>query len=249
MFNTLWHAVIYDPLYNVLVFLLNIVPGADVGVAVIIITILVKLLLSPLAHKVSRTQVIIKRIQPELDKLKEKFKNNKQEQTIKTLALYKENKVNPFFGFLVIIIQLPIILGLYWIFYKGGLPNINIDLLYSFIKSPNISSESMIFIGLVDMAGKSVVLAALAGITQFINMSIIMPTAPEKKSGAKPSIKDDIARSMHMQMKYMLPIIITIAAYTISAAVALYWVTSNLFAIGQELLVRRQLKNSEENKI
>lgn len=240
MFLSLFHTVVYDPLYNALVFLISIVPGADVGIAVILLTVFVKLLLFPLAHKVARTQVVIKRIQPQLDALKEKFKNNKQEQTLKTLALYKENRINPFFGFLVILIQLPIILGLYWVFYKGGLPVINMDLLYSFVNGSVI--PNMTFIGITDMAAKSLVLALLAGVTQFINMRIIMPSAPKKKEDGKASIKDDIARSMHVQMKYVMPIIITVVAYTISSAVALYWVTSNIFSIGQELFVRRNVR-------
>jgi len=237
---TLWHSLIYDPLYNALIFLIGVVPGADVGIAVIVLTIFIKILLFPLAHKVAKTQVIIKHIQPELDKLKEKFnkKEDRQELTLKTLALYKDNNINPFFGFLVILIQLPIILGLYWVFYKGGLPTIDISLLYSFVNGSIV--PNMTFVGITDMAGKSLVLALLAGATQFIQMQIIMPDAPEKKE--KPTIKDDLVRSMHMQMKYVMPIIITITAYIISAAIALYWVTSNIFAIGQELYVRRNIK-------
>ncbi len=241
MFTSLFHTIVYDPLYNALVFLIGIVPGADVGIAVILLTVFVKLLLFPLAHKVARTQVVIKRIQPELDALKEEYKEDKQEQTLKTLALYKDNNINPFFGFLVILIQLPIILGLYWVFYKGGLPIINMELLYSFVNG--ITVPNMTFVGITDMAGKSLVLALLAGVTQFINMQIIMPSAPKKAE--KPSIKDDIARSMHMQMKYVMPIIITVVAYTISAAVALYWVTSNIFSVFQELLVRKQMKTEK----
>ncbi|MCD5384302.1 MAG: YidC/Oxa1 family membrane protein insertase [Candidatus Pacebacteria bacterium] len=243
MFITLFNSGIYNPLYNGLVFLIGVVPMADVGIAVIILTIFVKLLLFPLAQKVSLTQVVIKKMQPELEKLKEKFKEDKPEQTRKILALYKEHNINPMFGFLVILIQLPIILGLYWVFYKGGLPGIDTSLLYSFVNEP--SSVEMLFIGLVDMGSKSVVLAALAGITQFINMQIVMPTKPKPKNADKPSLKDDLARSMHMQMKYLMPIIITVVAYTISSAVALYWVTSNVFSIGQELLVRRNIKNKE----
>ena len=245
MFSTLFNSGIYNPLYNGLVFLIDIVPMADVGMAVIILTILVKLLLFPLAQKVARTQVVMKKIQPQIDELKKKLKDDKPEQTRKTLELYKEHNINPFFGFLVILIQLPIILGLYWVFYKGGLPTIDTAILYSFIPEPD--KVNMLFIGLVAMGGKSAVLAGLAGITQFINMQIVMPTAPKASSSDKPSIKEDMARSMHMQMKYVMPVIITVIAYTISAAVALYWVTSNVFAIGQELWVRKNIKK-EDNK-
>jgi len=243
MITTLWHTLVYDPLYNALIFLIHIVPHADVGIAVIILTVFVKTLLFPLAHRVAKTQVIMKRIQPKLDALKKDFKDNKQEQTLKTLALYKEYNINPFFGFLVILIQLPIILGLYFVFYKGGLPVVNVDILYNFVSHTVV--PNMTFIGIADMAGKSVVLAFLAGATQFIQMQIVMPSTPKPKDGEKPSMKDDLTRSMHMQMKYVMPIIITVVAYTISAAVALYWVTSNLFAIGQELFVRRSMKGEE----
>ncbi len=247
MFLTLFHTVIYNPLYNALVFFIGIVPWYDVGIAVILLTISVKLLMFPLANKVARTQVIIKRIQPELEKVKEDLKDDKQKQTLKILELYKKNKVSPFSGILVILIQLPIVFGLYWVFFKGGLPSIDMSLLYSFVDG-NVS-PNMNFIGIVDMAGKSLVLALLAGITQFINMAIIMPEAPKKRGPKeKPSMKNDMARSMHMQMKYVMPIIIAVVAYTISAAVALYWVTNNIFAIGQELLVRRQIKAEEDNK-
>ncbi len=243
MFATLFHTLIYDPLYNALVFLIGIVPGADVGVAVIILTVFVKLLLFPLAHKVAQTQVIIRKIQPELDALKEKYnkKEQRQELTLKTLELYKKHNINPFFGFLIILIQLPIVLGLYWVFYQGGLPAVDTTLLYGFVNGD--VTPNMFFMGITDMAGKSAILAALVGITQFIQMHIIMPDIPEKKDN--PTMKDDLMRSMHMQMKYVMPIIIAITAYIISSAVALYWVTNNIFAIGQELWVRRSLKEGK----
>ena len=119
MFVSLYNIVIYNPLYNGLVLFIDFVPMADVGIVVVLFTTLVNLLLFPLAQKVARTQLVVKRIQPEIDKLKEKYKDDKTEQTRKVLELYKDNKVNPFFGFLVIFIQLPVVLGLYWVFYKG----------------------------------------------------------------------------------------------------------------------------------
>jgi YidC/Oxa1 family membrane protein insertase len=240
MFVSLFNTFIYNPLYNGLVLFIDFVPMADVGIAVILLTILVKLLLFPIAQKVARTQVIIKKVQPEIDEIKNKYKDDRTELTRKTLEVYKQNKINPLFGFLIILIQLPIIFGLYWVFYKGGLPNIDTTLLYSFVPIPY--NVNMLFLGVVPMAGKSVVLAALAGITQFINMQIIIPKQPKKDPTDKPNFKDDMTRNMHIQMKYMMPILITVMAYVISSAIALYWVTSNIFAIGQELLVRKQLK-------
>ena len=241
----LYHTFIYTPLYNALVFFINIAPLHDVGIAIILLTIFVKTLLFPLAQKMARSQLIMKKLQPELDALKEKYKNNKQKLTEETFALYKKYKINPFFGIVVLFIQLPVIIGLYWVFYKGGLPNIDPKMLYSFIHLPTGGEVNMNFLGLIDMSGKSVVLALLAGVTQFINTQITMPT-PKDDPNKQKGLKDEIAKSMHMQMKYVMPVFITVIAYSISSAVALYWVTSNLYTIAQELYVRKRIKFSKD---
>lgn len=239
-----FNSLIFNPLYNALVFLIEIVPYADVGFAVIALTILVKIVLFPLAHKVAHMQVQMKELTPKIDELKEKYKENKQEQTLKIMALYKEYNVRPFLSILVVFIQLPIIFGLYWVFFKGGLPVIQVDLLYSFIPFPE--KVNMNFLGLVDMGGRSVVLAVLAGATQYVHSHFALPKP--KPRGENPTMKEDLAHSFHLQMKYVMPIIVVVISYTISAAIALYWLTSNLFAIGQELIVRRNLKKNTESE-
>jgi len=242
MIGTAFNALIFNPLYNGLVFLIGVVPYADVGIAVIILTIIVKVILFPLAHKVAHMQVRMRELAPKMDEIKEEYKEDKQEQTIKMMALYKEHNVRPFLSLLVVFMQLPIILGLYWVFFKGGLPEIQIDLLYSFVSVPDI--VNMDFLGVVDIGGKSIVLALLAGVTQFIHSSYALPKP--KPRGENPTIKDDLAHSFHLQMKYIMPIIVVVISYTISAAIALYWLTSNMFAIGQELIVRREMKKLEK---
>lgn len=238
--------VVYNPLYNSLIFLINHVPYADVGIAVVLLTVAVKLLLLPLAHTAIRSQIMMNKIKPELDAIKNKYKKDKQEQARRTMSLYKERKINPLAMIIPLIIQIPIIFGLYFVFFRGGLPEINTGLLYSFIPIPKM--VNMQFIGLIDIGGKSVVIAFLAGITQFIHTKISFPKLEAK--GDERSFKNDLARSMHIQMRYVLPIIIGVIAYTVSAAVALYWTTSNLFAIGQEIFVRkRMLKRAEENNV
>jgi YidC/Oxa1 family membrane protein insertase len=184
-------------------------------------------------------------IKPQIEAIRDKYKKDKQEQAKQTMALYKEKKINPLAMIVPLIIQIPIIFGLYWVFFRGGLPEVNIELLYSFIPIPDI--VNMKFIGFVDMGGKSIVLALLAGISQFIHTRISFPKL-ETKSGEQ-SFKNDLARSMQIQMRYVLPIIVGVISYTISAAVALYWTTSNIFAILQEIFIRRRLlKNAEENE-
>ncbi|KKT75269.1 MAG: Preprotein translocase subunit YidC [Parcubacteria group bacterium GW2011_GWB1_44_7] len=237
-----FHTIIFEPLYNGLVFLIHITPFADVGIAVIIFTCIVKLLLFPLSKKAVKTQMAMKAIEPETEKIKNQFKNNREELARQTMALYKKHQVNPFSSFAVILIQIPIILGLYYVFFKGGLPTINTDWLYSFVAAPD--KVNMIFLGLLDISKKSIFLALLAGVSQFFQAKLAMP--PIKPRGAEPDFKADLARSMGLQMRYIFPIVVVFIAYSISGAIALYWTTSNIFAIGQELIIRRQLKTGQQ---
>ena len=240
MISVVWNTVFFNPIYNGLIFLLDVVPFIDVGIAVILVTVIVKLILFPFSLKMVKTQLAVKALEPEITKLKETHKDDKQEQAKQTMALYKERGVNPFSGFLLILVQIPVIFGLYWVFLRGGLPEINMDILYSFISAPE--KINMNFLGLIDVAKKSVFLALLAGGTQYFQIKYSLPPMKARQEG-KASLKEDLARSFHIQMRYVMPIIVFSIAYAISAAVAIYWTTSNLFAIGQEIYVRKTIKN------
>lgn len=236
MIKSVFKAIIYQPLYNTLVLLVAVIPGGDLGVAVIALTCVVKLVLFPFSKKATESQMKMKAIQPEIDSLKEKLKNNKQEQAVRIMALYKEKGVNPFSGIGLILIQLPIIMALYYIILRGGFPSINTDLLYSFIPIP--SSVSMHFLGIFDISARSFWMAVLVGITQFLQIRLTMPVVPKKVQNA--GFKEDFARSMSLQMKYGMPIFVAFVTYSLPAVVGLYWITSNLFAVGQEIFIRKK---------
>lgn len=238
----MFHTLIYDPLYNLLVGILAVIPHADLGIAVILLTVIVKILLFPLAKQAIQTQVVLKRINPQLEELKETHKDDQQKQVKEMFALYKKHGVHPLSGFLTLLIQLPVIFSLYWIFYRGGFPVIDTTLLYSFVPQPE--SVSMHLFDFIDLTAKSIPLAFLAGATQFVHAWIAMEP-PQTNTKPGESMKDDIMRSLHIQTRYILPLVIMFVAYTISAAVALYWTVSNLFTIGQEILVRRRLRDTQ----
>ncbi len=239
----IWNLIFYKPLYNGLVFLVSVVPGGDIGVALILLTVLVKIILFPVSRRSIHSQEKLRAIEPQIAAIKRDFPS-KEEQAKKTMELYKENKVNPFSGCLLLLIQLPIILALYYVFYKG-LPFVGADL-YSFIHIPaNFTSN---FLGIVDIQHKSLILAILAGISQFFQIRIAGPktnpgTVP---SAGKKSFMEELTKSMNTQMKYVLPVFIVFVAYKVSAAIALYWVTSNIVAIIQELMVRRKMIKKNE---
>ena len=228
----------------------NVIPWADIGIAIIIFTIIIKLILLPLSFKAVRTQVQMKEIEPEIKKIKEKNKNNNQAQAVELMNLYKGRGIKPFSGFLLMFLQLPIILALYFIFLKGGLPVVKTDILYSFISKPE--TINVMFLGLVDVTKKSLVIAIIAGITQFFHTMVSMPKnkKDDKDIKATKSFKDEMMKSMSTQMRYVFPFIVFFISYTLSAAVAIYWATSNLFHIFQEIYVRKRIKESkkQENK-
>lgn len=230
--------VFYQPLYNTLVFIIASVPGANVGVAIITLTIVVRTILFPLSHRSVVSQAKMRSLAPHLEKIKDKHKEDKQEQARKTMELYKEHGINPFSGCLLVIVQLPIIFALYFVFFKG-LPNLNAEHLYSFVQLP--SSVGMVFLG-ITLSKKSIILALLAAVTQYFQIKLSIPAMSPAEKGAKPSFKDEFARSFNVQMRYMLPVIVFGISYSISAAIALYWTTSNLFSVAQELYVARKAR-------
>jgi len=233
MLTNLWNTALYDPLVNALAFLISIVPGGDVGLAVILLTLIVKIILLPLSGASIKSQAKMTLLAPELDKIK-KGGANKEEQARLTFELYKKHKTNPFSGCLLVLIQIPIIFALYYVFWKGI--NIDADILYSFVKVP--AQMDIVFLGLIDLSQKSIILAILAGISQYLQAHFMPKPAPS--TGDKGSFQESFAKSMQMQMKYVFPFLIVFIAYSISGAIALYWVVSNMFAVGQQLYIKNQ---------
>ncbi len=248
--------IFYEPLYNGLIFLVSVIPGADIGIAVIILTLFVKFVLFPISHKTSRAQAGMKAIEPEMKALQEKHKNNKEELAKKTMELYRARGVNPFSGCVSILIQFPIIIGLYWVFFKGlsvspelvgtlpSLPGhingalLDKSILYPFVHMPEYLKTN--FLNFIDMTGKSILLAVIAGVSQYYQMKRAFPDAGGFPKGTG-SWKEDLSRGMAFQMRYIMPLMVLIFAYTISAAVALYWSVSNIFTLVQEEITRRKI--------
>lgn len=239
MISTVWHILFFNPIYNGLVFLIDVVPHGDVGIAIVLVISIVKILLFPLSIKAAKTQKLMKEIDPKLKEIKKNIKDP-QEQSKATMDLYKQSGMNPFSSILVALIQIPVFIALYFAVSRGGgvpLPEINTGLLYSFVHAP--STISMLFLGFIDITQKSLPLAIIASLAQFTLGYFSFPKLPPRDPEAKATMKDDFARSMQVQMRYVMPIMIGIFAYTISAMVGLYFVVSSVTSIIQELLIRK----------
>ncbi len=232
MFNTIF----YRPLYNTLVWFIDVIPGHDAGAAVVVVTLIVSVLLYSISKKAIKTQLALKVIEPELAKLKEEVKD-KEEQARQTLALYKKYKVNPFSMILLVILQFPILIALYYVFHS--LPTIHPEALYSFVRVPE--NVNMLFLGILDIGSKNIVMAIIVAVTQFIQAYIV--TSYKQKPlevNDKKTMQQQFAHSMQLQMKYFLPVLIGIISYTLPAALPLYWSVRNVFTSVQELIVRRK---------
>lgn len=242
MISNIYNAILYKPLYNAFIGIIGAFPWIDAGIVVIIFTILVKLVLFPLSQKSVKSNIEIKKIQPEIDEIRIKYKDNKQEQALKTMELYKLRGVNPFAGIFLALIQLPILIALYMVFYKGGLTDIHVESLYSFIHIPE--HINMKFIGLFDITQKNTILALVVAIAQYFQIKFTMP-AVKKPAPGEPkdtSFQAELAKSMSLQMKYVMPVIMFFIARSFPAMVSLYLLTASLFAIGQEIYMKKKLE-------
>jgi YidC/Oxa1 family membrane protein insertase len=231
MFKTLF----YIPLYNALIGFTALF-GGSVGIAIIALTLVVKIILSPLSYLSIKSQIEQKKLQPLITELRKKYPD-KKEQSQKLMELYKEHKTNPFAGCFLILLQLPIIIGLYQVFLNGGV--INAEMLYGFISLPE--TINTVFLG-IDMGSKSIIFALIAGISQFFQMHW-SPSMQKNKNEPKPDTNDMqamLAHNMQTSMKYVLPVMIVVFAYAVPSAVALYWIISNLFMIIQEKLIQEK---------
>ena len=236
-FATIFNEVFFRPLLNALVFLTGVLPSHDLGFAVIILTILVRFVLFPFTHHSIKAQTKMRSLEPEIARIRDEHKNNQEEQARRTMALYKEHGVNPFSGCLMLIIQLPLLIALYQVFLVG-VGDMN-KYLYPFVSLP--SSLDTIFLGVINLTEASIFLAALSGLTQFIQMKLAVPTLVAKLAlPASTQQKPDISRMMTAQMTYVMPGIIFVIGIQFPAAVSLYWTTMNLFAIVHEMIVRKK---------
>ncbi|KKR13861.1 MAG: Membrane protein insertase, YidC/Oxa1 family [Candidatus Woesebacteria bacterium GW2011_GWA1_39_21b] len=236
--------IFFNPVYNAFVFLVDIIPGHDLGLAIIILTVLIKVAIYPLYQKAIITNLKLKEANPQIEELKKKYQNDKNEQARQIMAFYKKNGINPFSGFLVILIQIPIFLTLFYVF-RGDI-GVHLDSLYSFVSAPTDSNN--LFLGWFNLYdSKNYLFAVLTGLTQFFQTKLTLPAqspvAKEKKDG-QPSFAEEFGRSMNMQMLYIMPVVIVFIATSLPAAVSLYWITSNTLSIALELFYRRHLKKT-----
>jgi len=232
-----YQTILYQPLFNALVLLYEHLPGHDFGIAVIVLTILIRLILYPLMVQSIKSQKVLSELQPKIQEIQQKYKGDKEKQARETMGLYQKEKINPFGGCLPLLIQLPILIALYQVFWKGLQPGAMVNL-YGFVSHPGVIDPT--FLGVINLAQASLILAVLAGILQFFQTKMITPKTPKSKK--EEGQMAQFSGMMQKQMLYFFPIFTVFILWKLPAAIALYWVVTALFSIFQQYLIFKPSK-------
>jgi len=229
-----FQTILYIPLFNGFVGVYALIP--DVGIVILIITVLVKLALYPLNTSSIQAQRSLQELQPKLDALKKKHKDNQQVLAQETMKLYKEHKVNPLGSCLPLLIQLPIFIALYWVL-QAGLTTDDFSILYSFV--PNPGSINPISLGLFDLSKPQIVLALLAGGAQYWQAKSLSRKKPPKAAG-EGGKDESMAAMMNKQMLYFMPVITVVIGTQLPGGLSLYWFLSTLFMALQQVILSKK---------
>lgn len=227
----LFNELLYRPIFNALVLVYNHLSFSSWGLAVIIITIIIRIILFPFFHKASRNQAVMQKIQPQIKDITDRYKNNKEEQVKQIMALYKKHRVNPFSSFGLLFIQLPILIALYLVFLRGLTPE-NLSLLYSFVSPPSIVHFT--FLGLINLKESSIIVVVVAAALQYLQAKLSLPLTTSGSSSAE---------RLGRQMAFIGPVVAFLVLLNLPSVVGVYWITTSVFSIFQQLIINRSLKN------
>ena len=250
----IYSELLYNPLFNLMVFFYNIVPGQDIGIAIILLTLLVRVILYPINNKSIKSQKRLQEIQPEMKALQNKYKENKQEQAKKLMELYQKHKVNPLSGCLPLLLQFPILIALYHVFING-FKDESLSVLYPFIYNPG--HIDAISFGIINLSEVNIYLAVIAATLQYFQSKMLMGDKTKGKKEDKEEKKEktaeektqDFAQSMTKNMIYIMPVMTFVFAMSFPSGLALYWAVTTLFAIAQQhVVMKKQEKEDKENE-
>ncbi|HET7672967.1 MAG TPA: YidC/Oxa1 family membrane protein insertase [Candidatus Saccharimonadales bacterium] len=264
----MFQTFVEQPVFNLLEFIYAIIPGHDLGLAIIIFTIVIRLLMWPLVKKQLHQAKAMKKLQPQLKKIKESSKGDRQKEARLQMELYKEHGVKPFATIGTLIIQLPIFIALYQSVRKLiDDPNILFNFSYDWVNNlpfiqelhNDISKFDHTFFGFVDLSRKAVeagglyvpalIVAIAAAITQYYQSKLMMQDNKDSRklmqilreaAEGKQADQSEIGASISRMMQYFLPFITFIFAISIPSALSLYLLTTSAVGYFQQAHVLKQ---------
>lgn len=224
------------PILNLLLWLYDVIPGQDIGIAIIVLTIIVKAVLYPFAVQQIKQQRAMQQLQPKMEEIRKRLANDKEAQAKELMELYKAEKVNPAASCAPLLIQLPVFIALYHAL-QSGLTSTGLEHLYTFV--PNPGEVNATLFGFVNLATPNYVLAILAAAIQYWQTKQILDTTPKAAANpptaAKDAAKDEsMAAMMNKQMLYVMPIVTLIIGFSLPGGLTLYWLVMSALTVLQQ---------------
>jgi len=228
----LYNTFLYQPFLNALLWFYTTIAFQDLGVAIILLTLLIRILLFPVFQRSARHQAVMQRLQPHIKKIQEQHPKDKERQAKEMMALYQEHRLNPFSGMMLLFIQLPVLIALYQVFIGISNPETLAHGVYSFIQVPR--ELHTMFLGLINLKGQSIFMVGLAAFAQYLQGRIALP---KKRPGEELTQAERMSRNM----VFIAPLLTLFIFWNFPAAVSLYWVVTSFFSVGQQLIINREL--------
>lgn len=268
----LFDAVVVQPILNLLMAIYAVIPGSDFGLSVVIFTVITRFLLWPLIKKQLHQAKAIRKMQPELKKLRQKYKKDRQAQGLAMMELYKKHNISPFGSIGVLLIQLPILLAIYrvvqiFVMHRDELGKFTYDFLEnlpavkSLVENPDNFNQN--FLGVIDLTQHAVsnngvsvgliILALVAAVLQFFISKQMSPASDDKKrlrdilaeaGEGKEADQAEVNAVMMRKMMKIMPIMLFVIMISLPGALALYMATSNAVAYLQNSSILK--KDKEE---
>lgn len=225
-----FQTIFYEPILNLLIFLYNVVPGSDLAIAIILLTVIIKIILYPLSRQSIKGQKSLQDLQPKIEDIKQKYSDDRERMGREMMQLYKDHKVNPLSSCLPLLLQLPFLIAVFHVF-KNGFGEKALELVYPFISTPQVVNS------VIELSSPNWYLALMAGAAQFWQTKMMMADKPQVESNG--SKDESMSAIMNKQMMYFMPLITVFIGLTLPGGVALYiLVVTLLTALQQKLLFK-----------
>jgi len=230
----LWNILLIQPLTTILLFFYNLL-GRNLGLAIIALTVILRILLFPLSLPAFRSAKAQRELKPKLDKLKKKYKNDRQKLSQAQLELFRQAGVNPFAGCLPQILQLLVLIALYQVFI-------------GFLTKGELNTQFLVW----NLAQRDpyLILPLLAAAAQFLLSRMMLPAVSEEESAVKATKKqtDDLATTMQKQNLYLFPLLTVVFGLQLPSGLMLYWFVASLLQLGQQWWVGASDSSGKANR-
>lgn len=230
MIGTLFHAILYRPFFNALIFLYQTIAFHDLGIAIVFLTVIIRFVLFPLFYKGLKNQTLLMKIQPHIQEIQKNHKKDKAKQAQALMDLYKAHNVNPFSGIFITLIQLPILIAVYAVF-RSGLATLSPADIYPFIAAP--AAFNAVSLGLLDLTKTNILVALLAAVVQGAQAILAQSRKVIGAQGKNP---------MASTGKFMIvvgPLMTVWILSYVPSAIGVYWLTTSIFSAVQQYYVNK----------